>query len=91
MKSPEQDQIIQLTEGQQNPYLARPEHFTISEPDQIASLPVPFHGQCGDTAREYKQLLAIRASKAGKSGVTGKGVDLPTATDDAAPYDIHNE
>jgi hypothetical protein len=83
MKSPQQDQVIQLTNAQQNPYLARPEDFPVSEPDEIANLPVPFHGQCGDSTREYDQLLAVRASKAGKSKPTGRGLDLPTATDDA--------
>jgi hypothetical protein len=84
MNSPQQDQVIQLTDSQQNPYLARPEDFKISEPDDIASRSVPFHGQCGDTTREYNRLLAIRESKAGKSKVTGKGPELPTATDDAS-------
>jgi hypothetical protein len=83
MESPQQDQKIELTEKQQNPYLARPEDFAVSEPDD--SRPLPFHGQCGDTTKEYDRLLAIRASKAGKSKVTGKGVDLPTATDKAGP------
>jgi hypothetical protein len=77
----EQDQKIELTRQQTNPYLARPEDFTISEPDEIASRPTPFHGQCGDTQREYKRLLAIRHAK-------NKGVDLPLHTDDAGPPQI---
>jgi hypothetical protein len=83
VNSPEQDQKIEQTENQSDCYRARPEDFQVSEPDEIASLPVPFHGQCGDTAQEYKRLLAIRASKAGKSKVTGKGVNLPATTDAA--------
>jgi hypothetical protein len=85
MNSPDQDKKIEQSENQRDPYRARPEDFAVSEPDDIASLPVPFHGQCGDTTREYDRLLAVRASKAGKSKVTGQGVDLPTATDKVGP------
>jgi hypothetical protein len=81
MNSPQQDQKIELTENQQDPYLARPEDFDISGPDEIASRSTPFHGQCGDTHREYDRLLAIRHAK-------NKGVDLPTTTDKATPYDV---
>lgn len=81
MNSPQQDQKIELTENQQDPYVARPEDFDISEPDEIASRSTPFHGQCGDTHREYDRLLAIRHAK-------NKGVDLPTTTDKATPYDV---
>jgi hypothetical protein len=67
---------IEQTAQQSNPYLARPEDFTISEPDEIDSRSTPFHGQCGDTQREYDRLLAIRHAQ-------NKGVDLPTSTDGA--------
>lgn len=83
MNSPDQNKKIEQNENQRDPYRARPEDFVISEPNNIASLPVPFHGQCGNTTREYNRLLAVRASKAGKSKVTDKGVDLAIATDDA--------
>jgi hypothetical protein len=83
MNNPQQDQKIELTKNQQNPYLARPEDFDISEPDEIASRSTPFHGQCGDTKREGSQLLAKRKA-------LGRGVTLPTSTDVAASYDIHN-
>ena len=83
MNSPQQNQKIELSRNQQNPYLARPEDFDIAEANEIASRAQPFHGQCGDSTREYNKLLAVRASKAGKSKVTEKGVDLPTAMDDA--------
>jgi hypothetical protein len=77
----EQDQKIELTPEQTNPYLARPEHFQIGVPAQAS--PTPGHGQRGDTKREESQLLAKRKA-------LGRGVTLPTSTDDAASYDIHN-
>ena len=72
----EQDQVITQTEAQRNPYLCRPEDFEISTGDQIASKPRPFHGQNGDSRREYERLLAIRHAK-------NKGSDLPTEVDNA--------
>jgi hypothetical protein len=60
MNSPQQDMKIELTPEQTNPYLACAEDFTISEPDEIASRRTPFHGQCGDTQREYDRLLRRR-------------------------------
>jgi hypothetical protein len=76
----EQDQKIEQTENQRDCYRARPEDFHVSEPDEITSRTQPFHGQCGDTDREYNRLLAVRQAK-------NKGVNLPTATDDAgAPH-----
>jgi hypothetical protein len=72
MNSPQQDQKIELTENQQNPYLARPEDFTVTTPDQIARRSQPFHGQRGDSDREEATLLAKRKAQ-------GKGVDLNTS------------
>jgi hypothetical protein len=77
----DKDQTIELTPEQTNPYLARPEHFQIGAPAQTS--PTPGHGQRGDTKREESQLLAKRKAQ-------GRGVSLPTSTDDAASYDIHN-
>jgi hypothetical protein len=77
----EQDQKIELTPEQTNPYLARPEHFQIGAPAQTS--PTPGHGQRGDSKREEAKLLSKRKAQ-------GRGVTLPTATDDAASYDIHN-
>jgi hypothetical protein len=71
MNSPQQDQPIKLTKNQQNPYLARPEDFTVTTPDQIASRTQPFHGQRGDSNREEATLLAKRKAQ-------GKGTDLST-------------
>jgi hypothetical protein len=68
---------IELTNQQTNPYLARPEQFSIGAPAQSA--PTPGHGQRGDSRREELFLLAKRKAQ-------GKGVDLPLRTDDAAPY-----
>jgi hypothetical protein len=71
----DQDQLITLTPEQQNPYLARPEHFEVSISQTSQT---PGHGQRGDTAKEEARLLATRKAQ-------GKGVDLPTRTDDAEP------
>jgi hypothetical protein len=79
MNSPQQDQKIELTPEQTNPYLARPEHFNVGEPTQTS--PTPGHGQRGDSKREELFLLAQRKAQR-------KGADLPTATDDAAPYNM---
>jgi hypothetical protein len=43
MNSPQQEQQIELTKNQHNPYLARPEDFTVTTLDQIASRTQPFH------------------------------------------------
>jgi hypothetical protein len=77
----EQDQKIELTKEQSNPYLARPEDFAVTTPDQIARRTQPFHGQRGDSTREENQLLAKRKPM-------GKGVELPRRTDDAGPPQI---
>jgi hypothetical protein len=69
----EQDEKIELTPEQQNPYLCRPEHFTVNTTQ--ANQP-PGHGQRGANRREEMFLLAKRKAQ-------GKGVDLATATDDA--------
>jgi len=70
----EQDEVIQLSPEQRNPYLARPEHFQVSGP--IQTNPTPGHGQRGLTKREEYKLLAKRKA-------TGRGVSLPTEVDDA--------
>jgi hypothetical protein len=72
MNSPQQDQQIELTKNQQNPYLARPEDFEVVAPDHIASRKQPFHGQRGDSNREEAWLLAKRKAQ-------GKGADLNTS------------
>jgi hypothetical protein len=77
----EQDQKIELTPEQANPYLARPEDFQIGAPAQTRL--TPGHGQRGDTKREEARLLAKRKAQ-------GKGLSLPTSTDDATPYAIRN-
>ena len=72
MNSTQQDQKIELTENQQNPYLARPEDFEVVTPDNIARRTQPFHGQRGDSNREEARLLAKRKAQ-------GKCVDLNTS------------
>jgi hypothetical protein len=88
MQSPNQDEKFEQTENQRDPYRARPEDFTVNPPDKIASSSVPGNGQRGNTRAEFARLLAIRASKAGKSHPANKGLDLPTATDKAGPPHI---
>lgn len=76
----EQSRKIELTQNQQNPYLARPEDFVVSNPNAPAEMEVPAHGQRGDSKREEAKLLAER-------NATGKGVELGTSVDDAsAPH-----
>jgi hypothetical protein len=70
---------IEQTSEQSNPYLARPEDFEIGAPAQTS--PTPGHGQRGLTKSEERLLLAKRKSQ-------GKGVDLGTTVDDATPYDL---
>jgi hypothetical protein len=76
----EQNNKIEQTENQRNPYLCRPEDWKVSTPDAPSEMEVPAHGQRGDNAREEAKLLAERRA-------TGKGVDLPTEVDNAsAPH-----
>ena len=52
---------VELSENQQNPGLAKPDDFSVVEsydPDYLGRL--PFHGQCGDSKREYNALLKVR-------------------------------
>jgi hypothetical protein len=71
MNSPQQDEVIDLTPSQSNPGLADPADFKVST-DNTAD--VPGHGQRGESTKEFNQLLAVRASKAGKSHPTGHGL-----------------
>ena len=47
----EKNTLVELTPEQSNPYLARPDHFEVTEAD------LPFHGQCGKNQREYQKLF----------------------------------
>jgi hypothetical protein len=71
MNSPQQDKVIDLSPSQTNPGLADPSDFKVSNDN---SADVPGHGQRGDSITEFKRLLAVRASKAGKSHPTGHGL-----------------
>lgn len=51
----DKDQLIELTEGQQNPGLAMPTDFVVRSYSE--ELSQPFHGQCGDSETEYNALL----------------------------------
>ena len=48
---PEKDELIELTPNQQAPRDARPEDF------KPQSEEIEFSGSCGDTPREYRELL----------------------------------
>ena len=76
----EQDQVIELSPSQSNPGLADPADFTISSDN---SSDVPGHGQRGNSVDEFIKLLAIRASKAGKSHPTGHGLNSDRNTQPA--------
>jgi hypothetical protein len=78
----QENEKIELSPQQANPYACRPEDWQVGAPVQTGA--VPGNGQRGSSVREEAQLLAKRKAQ-------GRGVDLPTRTDDAAPYDIHNE
>ena len=73
MTTNKDNEKIEQTTEQSNPYLARPEDFEIGAPAQTS--PTPGHGQRGLTTRE-ERLLAKRKSQ-------GKGQDLGTTVDDA--------
>jgi hypothetical protein len=64
--SKERNQLVHQTEQQANPFLARPEDFTVVEDDAQ-----PFHSQCGDSKREYARLLAESEKLNTKSPFTG--------------------
>ncbi len=53
----EPNQKIELTPKQQNPYLARPEDFSISTAAQASRRSMPGHGQNGESRRELSRLL----------------------------------
>lgn len=55
----EQGVKIELTPEQQNPGLAKPTDFEVTETDDPLP-PTPGHGQRGETAAEYKRLLKER-------------------------------
>jgi hypothetical protein len=66
-----QDEVIQLSPSQTDPGKADPQDFEVSTDN---SADVPGHGQRGENEKEFQQLLAIRASKAGRSHPTGHGL-----------------
>jgi hypothetical protein len=72
----EQDQKIELSPQQTNPYTARPEDFQIGSP--VQSNKTPGHGQRGLSRREEELLLALRKAR-------GRGVTLPTDVNNAGP------
>ena len=63
-----------MSEQQLSPTLARPEDFVVRKYDDAISQ--PFHGQCGDSDREYAQ-LEKEAGQTSKGPITGKGAPRP--------------
>jgi len=51
---------VELTRNQESPGLAKPEDFTVIESHDANLGGLPFHGQCGDSTREYNGLLKVR-------------------------------
>jgi len=72
----QQNEKIELTPQQSNPFTARPEDFKVGAPVQASK--TPGHGQRGLSRREEYLLLALRKAK-------GRGVTLPTDVNDAGP------
>jgi hypothetical protein len=71
----ERNKMIEPTEAQFSPGLARPEDFEVSTPDQIART-VPGHGQRGKDKKEYNRLLQEAFAEPGKSVWQGRGQEL---------------
>jgi hypothetical protein len=66
----DKDKLLDLSESQLNPYLARPEDFIVTKANEAANQTVPGHGQHGDSAREYRHLLKQSARQPDKSKFT---------------------
>jgi hypothetical protein len=79
------EEKIELSDNQQSPYQARPEDFTVMPASEAAKRSLPGHGQHGNTQREYAAILNDPRRGFNKSKPTGKGVTLPTPTDEAGP------
>jgi hypothetical protein len=79
------EEKIELSLNQQNPYLARPEDFTVMPAGEAAKRSLPGHGQHGDTQREYNAILNDPRRGYNKSEPTGRGATLATTTDEAGP------
>jgi hypothetical protein len=74
------DERIELSEAQQNPYLARPEDFAVS------GTGVPAHGQHGVTEHGKRKLLR-QVDAHGKPPLTGAGQALnPPVERHGAPH-----
>jgi hypothetical protein len=82
------DKLIELTEAQQNPGLARAEDFEVI--DGGAPMAEPFHGQHGDSRAEYKRLLAQR-DQDGKSKPGSARPDRPDVDHHAKPHTMTDE
>jgi hypothetical protein len=67
----QKNEKIELSKNQESPRCASPADFEVIEahdPNYLGDL--PFHGQCGTSLREYKQLLAVREAGRSKKGRT---------------------
>ena len=72
----EKDRLVEQSESQRNPFLARPEDFEVGKPG--ANTGMPGHGQHGDTVAEERALLASIPQP-----ISGRGQLLPTEPDHA--------
>jgi hypothetical protein len=68
----EKNELIRPTPEQAYPGLPLPEDMEVLSPQEADALPLPFHGQCGDTAAEYESLKkpSREAGARGKSALS---------------------
>jgi len=79
----EKNELIRQTPEQSNPGLLLPEDMQVLSPQEADAMPLPFHGQCGDTNAEYEALKkpSRDAGKRGKSALA----DAPQMRDKGEP------
>lgn len=68
----EQNQLIQQTEQQRNPGLAKPEDWTVTTASEAAKRQLPGDGHCGKDEAEYYKLLE-QANQGSNSSPLGGG------------------
>ena len=82
MSHNQKNEVIELTDTQQNPGAVRGQDWTVRKySDPIAQ---PFHGQHGDSSSELAGLLS-ESDKHGKPALTGKGAPRPTQPGHSGP------
>lgn len=76
-KNKEQNRVIEQSEAQRNPYIARGNDFTVTTASEGLSKTLPATGQRGDSEKEYARLLEEGSQR------TGKGQPKATEPDNA--------